>query len=51
MKESIDGKSIKSSKQFFSQLQDEVTLNGKKSKGKRNNKSDVNQSNAKRFKL
>lgn len=54
MKESTDGKSIKSSKQFFSQLQDEVTTagNGVKSKAKGKRKQvDANQANAKKFKI
>lgn len=53
MKESADGKSIKSSKQFFSQLQDEVSTSAgvkSKSKGKRK-PVDANQANAKKFKF
>lgn len=55
MKESTDVRSIKSSKQFFSQLQDEVTAvgNGVKSKSKSGKRKqvDANQANAKKFKL
>lgn len=57
VKESADQKSIKSSKQFFSQLQDEVSTSasagaakGGKSKGKRKT-VDATGANAKRFKL
>lgn len=54
MKESTDGKSFKSSKQFFNRLQDEVTTNVKKikSKGKRSaaGSNDL-EKNAKRFKM
>lgn len=53
MKESTDGKSIKSSKQFFSQLQDEVSTakTAIKSKSKRKTVDAANQANAKKFKL
>lgn len=54
MKESTDGKSIKSSKQFFSQLQDEVSTAGngvKIKKGKRKQVDATNQANAKKFKM
>lgn len=52
MKETTDGKSIKSSKQFFSQLQDTVTTNVKgKPKGKRGKKNIDGEISAKRYKL
>lgn len=50
IKETIDAKSIKSSKAFFSQLQDEVTLKTK-SKSKRKSSKNEENVNAKRLKL
>lgn len=50
IKETTDGKSIKSSKAFFSQLQDEVTLKTK-SKSKRKSMKNEENVNAKRLKL
>lgn len=50
IKETNDGKSIKSSKAFFSQLQDEVTLKTK-SKAKRKSTKNEGEINAKKLKL
>lgn len=50
IKETMDAKSIKSSKAFFSQLQDEVTLKTK-SKSKRKSSKNEENVNAKRLKL
>lgn len=50
IKETTDGKSIKSSKAFFSQLQDEVTLKAK-TKTKRKSSKNEEHVNAKKLKL